>query len=216
MYEHDLRAQHAGRGQLRERHDDLRGAALALSWETPLTRSVSCGHEPQPRKRRELDSHPNSIPWTPPGSRSNERHIRRRQREVTDQLITGDLRERPQLLVLLPGEHLLRHPDHLRHAGTNQTERSGSDPLPEGGSCLIADQRHIRWILSQGYGDPKLRLEGPVPTYRFVCGPAYTPTFVLASCTLTSTPTPTHTADLGIGRRDDRGRLLPADVPHLA
>ena len=34
----------------------------------------------------------------------------RRQREVPEQLIPADLRKRPQLLVLLPREHLLRHP----------------------------------------------------------------------------------------------------------
>ena len=28
------------------------------------------------------------------------------------------------------------------------------DPLPDGSSCLIAGQRHIRWIFRQGYGDP--------------------------------------------------------------
>src|SRR5712691_1588339 len=34
----------------------------------------------------------------------------------------------------------------------------------------------------------KLRFEGPVPACRLVCGPAYTPTFVLALYALTCTP----------------------------
>jgi hypothetical protein len=37
----------------------------------------------------------------------HEHQIRRRQREVLDQLVPGDLRERPQLLQLLLREHLL-------------------------------------------------------------------------------------------------------------
>ena len=41
-----------------------------------------------------------------------------------------------------------------RHVGTNQAERSGSDPLPGGSSRLIAGQWHIRWIFRQDYGDP--------------------------------------------------------------
>jgi hypothetical protein len=54
--------------------------------------------------------HPQPITRTSPRARIYERHVRRRQREVPEQLILADLRERPQLLVLLPREHLLRHP----------------------------------------------------------------------------------------------------------
>src|SRR5271165_2904481 len=110
--------------------------------------------EPQPRQRRELDSNAEPVRRTPARTRIHESRIRRRQGEVPEQLIPADLRERPQLLVLLPGEHLLRHPTHLRHAGTNQAERSGSDPPPGGSSRLTAGQTHIRWILRQDYCHP--------------------------------------------------------------
>ena len=43
------------------------------------------------------------------------------------------------------------------------TPADGSDPLSGGSSCLIAGQRHIRWIFRQGYGDPWEKRAGSNP-----------------------------------------------------
>src|SRR5712691_7810268 len=66
--------------------------------QTPATATSRAGQPSQA-------GHP-----APPSARIHKRRIRRRQREIPEQLIPADLRERPQLLVLLPREHLLRHP----------------------------------------------------------------------------------------------------------
>jgi hypothetical protein len=47
-------------------------------------------------------------------------------------------------------------PSHLRHAGTNQAERSGSDLSRDAGFHINAAQVHIRWIFRQDYWDPVL------------------------------------------------------------
>lgn len=59
------------------------------------------GGEPQPRQSRELDRYPEPVRRATARARIHERQIRQRQREVPQQLIPADLRERPQLLVLL-------------------------------------------------------------------------------------------------------------------
>src|SRR6266851_7313594 len=74
--------------------------------------------------------------------------------EVPEQLIPADLRERPQLLVLLPGEHLLRHP--ATSATPEQTRQNVAEMIspPDGGPHITAAQVHIRWIFRQDYRHP--------------------------------------------------------------
>ena len=79
--------------------------------------------------------------------------------EVPEQLIPSDLRERPQLLVLLPGEHLSRHP--ATSATPEQTRQNVAEviPLPDSGPHITAAQVHIRWIFRQDYRHPTLYRE---------------------------------------------------------
>ena len=100
----------APRGTKRLRRDtQVPGHPLhRLGW----SRGHIVGHEAQPRKCAQLNSHSQAIHRTP--VRADEGLIRRRQREVSDQLLAADPREPSQPVQLHVGEDLRRHGILLR------------------------------------------------------------------------------------------------------
>ena len=87
-------------------------------------------HEPQPRQRAELNGKTQPVSRAPATPRIHEAHVRLRQREVPDQIVSADVRKRAQLLQLLLGEHPRRHRDHPTTHGQNRTNRNGRDQHP--------------------------------------------------------------------------------------
>ena len=66
-------------------------------------------HEPQPLRRAQLDGKPKPVTWAPATARVDERDISASQREVSDQVVLADVRERPQLVQLIIRELARRH-----------------------------------------------------------------------------------------------------------
>jgi hypothetical protein len=75
-------------------------------------RSHLVRHEPQPRQRAQLDGKPKPITRAPATTRVDERDISASQREVPDQVVLADVRERPQLIQLIMREQARRHRHH--------------------------------------------------------------------------------------------------------
>ena len=73
-------------------------------------------HEPQPRQRAELNGKAQPVSRATATTRIHEGHVRPRQREVPDQVVSADVGKRAQLRQLFLGEHPCRHHDHPRHA----------------------------------------------------------------------------------------------------
>jgi len=92
------------------------------------------GHEPQPRQAAQLNRGTQTVRSAVAGD--HERLIRRRQREVPDQLLPADVREPSKLVQLLVREHITRrHPAPCSAALIEVTARyAGSKQPPKPGS----------------------------------------------------------------------------------
>jgi hypothetical protein len=87
----------------------------AESVSQPVHHRVRCradlvGHEPQPRQHAKLHARAQDIP--PTEELAQELFLSAGQREIPNQLRSGDLREAPQPTHLLLGEHIPRGHDH--------------------------------------------------------------------------------------------------------
>ncbi|GES36219.1 hypothetical protein RAJCM14343_1470 [Rhodococcus aetherivorans] len=115
-------------------------------------------HESQPRQRTQRDRQAQPLGWAPAPARIHERQIRRRQREVPEQLLAADLRESPQSFQLLVREHPRRHDPSLHQH--RPTSSSAVKHQPVDSACRTRNPvptsriRQIRPISGGCYGYP--------------------------------------------------------------